>query len=271
MAKLFWHTADWHVNRKTGLRIPKTILDEGDTSEISDTSRFLWRSLLDQQEIIKDKAKKYKIKKKDRWAGLGGDIGELDIKKRGEKIYTSNLKTVKSMIAETAQPITDICSKLFMVHGTYAHEGDIEELAADDLSCEIHPDTKQTIAHQWLIDLDGIRILFQHHGKLGRLPWTKANSLNQKTSRLLLQYGNKCPDIFIQSHNHQFATNDKSNWDKVLVIASPGMVLPNGFSARIDADTPDVGGLYFICENGQILEWDVMLYEPKGLTLWSQK
>jgi hypothetical protein len=250
-----------------GVRIPSMILDEEEKSSASPGQRFLWRSLLDQQEIVMKKKKQYKAK--EIWAGLGGDMAELDTKNRSDQLHTHNEATVLEMVVNTLEPVTDVSACLFVAKGTDAHVGYMEELLAHDLKAEIHPDSTKRYAHKWLIDCAGVNIMFQHHGSLGRLPWTKANALNKKASRLMLQYGRNLPDVFIQAHNHQFATCDKSY--PILVIAAPGMKLPGDFEARIDVNEADYGGLYFVCDKGKILEWDVMLYEPKGLTKWSQK
>jgi hypothetical protein len=267
MTTIFWHVADWHVNNKMGVRIPNMILDEEEKSSASPGQRFLWRSLLDQQQIILKKKRQYKAK--EVWAGLGGDMGELDTKHRTDELHSHNESTVLEMIVNTLKPVTDISKHLFVAKGTDAHVGYIEELLANDLETEIHPDTTKRYGHKWLINCGGINIMFQHHGSLGRLKWTKANALNKKAVNLMLQYGKKCPDIFIQAHNHRFATCDNSY--PVLVIAAPCMKLPGDFEARIDVDDADYGGLYFVCDRGKILEWDVMLYEPREIRKWSQK
>jgi hypothetical protein len=250
-----------------GVRIPSMILDEEEKSGASPGQRFLWRSLLDQQEIVLKKKRQYRAK--EIWAGLGGDMAELDTKDRSDQLHTRNESTVKDMVINTLEPVTDVSSRLFLVKGTDAHVGYMEEFIANDLEAEIHPDTTKRYAHKWLIDCGGVNIMFQHHGSLGRLKWTKGNALNKKAVRLMLRYGRNCPDVFIQAHNHQFATCDKSY--PVLVISAPCMKLPGDFEARIDADEEDIGGLYFVCDKGKILEWDAMLYVPKRITKWSSR
>jgi hypothetical protein len=141
----------------------------------------------------------------------------------------------------------------------------MEDILCKDIKAEKHPDTKKRIAHRWWINCEGYNFLIQHHGKFGRLPWTRANALNQKSARLRLQYP-KPPDIFIQAHNHQFDTSSKRF--KPYVIAAPCMKLPGDFEERIDVDETDYGSLYFVCKDGKLIDWDAMLSEPKGLTKW---
>ena len=268
MTTIIWHIADLHINNKRGLRIPSMVLDEKDSSGISDGQWFLWRSLLDQQKTIKKLAKKHKAKV---WVVFGGDIPELDTKFRTQQIYTRNEDVIKEMVAETIAPILDVADREFIVLGTLAHVGRMEQMIAADIENpepEIHPDTEKPYGYKWWINCEGITFLIQHHGKLGRLPWTRANALNQKSTRLRLQYANP-PDIFIQAHNHQFDTSSKRR--KPYVIAAPCMKLPGEFEERIDADETDYGGLYFVCKDRKLIDWDVMLYEPKGLAEWLQK
>ena len=267
LTTILWHTADWHTNKKTGVRVPVKTMEELDETRASPFQRFLWRSLLDQADTVAELAKGTKA---EIWTVFGGDMIEADIKDRQVPMHSRKMKTIRDLFTDTAVPATKISRRLFMVRGTQAHVGDEEETIAADLNCEMHPDSKSYSAHQWLINCDGVRFHIQHHGKLGRLPWTRANALNQKAIRLMVHYQlqrRTLPDVYIQAHNHAFATGDKAN--PILTIAAPGMSLPDDFSHRIDADLPDLGGLYFICEHGKILEWDVMLYQPKGLTEWS--
>ena len=266
MTTILWHTADWHTNKKTGVRVPQFFMEENDQTIASPAQRFLWRSLVDQADTIKKLKKKHKA---DAWVVFGGDIAELDIKKRTDKLHTRNESVVLDLVTTTMEPVFDVADRMFMVHGTSAHVGHMEELVAYDIDCEIHPDTKRPIAHRWLIDVEGVSFMIQHHGNLGRLPWTKGNALNQKCSRLILRYGRKAPDVYIQAHNHTYATNGKGQ--PILVISAPCMCLPDDFSERIDADDNDIGGLYFVCDKGEILEWDIMKYVPKGITKWSPK
>lgn len=268
MTTILWHLADTHTNSKMGLRIPKMVLDEQDASGISPGQRFLWRAFMDQLKTVKSKAKKYKAKV---WLALGGDIPELDTKFRTQQIYTRNDDVVLEMVMSTLEPAFEVAERVFVTLGTLAHIGRMEQLIANDITnpdAEIHPDTDKPYAHKWWIDCEGVQFLIQHHGKLGRLPWTRANALNQKAARLRLQH-KQPPDIFIQAHNHQFDTSGLRQ--KPLVIAAPCMKLPGEFEARIDVDETSYGGLYFVCKDNEIVEWDAMLYEPKGLGKWSPK
>ena len=271
MTVILWHITDLHVNNKRGVRIPRMIMDEGDETIISPGQRFLWRCLLDQQDTIKELAKRYKA---EVWAVFGGDICELDIKQRTLKVHTRNTKTIEAMTIETIKPVIEISKRAFFCAGTFAHVGDSatsEERIADDCKIsEIVPGTKgKHITDQWYIDCEGVKFLIQHHGKLGRLPWTRANALNQKAIRLMVQWGRKLPQVFIQGHNHVYDTASKAY--PILVVAAPGMCLPTEYEYRIDADTAKVGGLYFVCNQGKILDWDAMLYEPGEIPLWSLK
>ena len=269
MTIVLWHTSDWHVNNKLGVRIPYMEMDKQDETRSSPGQRFLWRSLLDQQEIVKSKAEQYKA---EVWVVFGGDMCELDIKDRTIAKHTSNTKTIEEMTINTMAPVLEIAKHIFMCAGTEAHVGQSqtsEDRIAKDIKAELVPGTKkQRLAHQWLIDVEGKKFLIQHHGKLGKLPWTRANALNQKATRLMLQWGRNLPDVFIQAHNHVFDTASKAY--PIMVIAAPGMCLPTEHEYRMDADAAKIGGLYFVCQQGKILEWDAMLYQPDGLKLWSK-
>jgi hypothetical protein len=238
-------------------------MDEEDESIASPGQRFLWRSLLDQQRTIKKLAKKHKAPV---WAFLGGDMVEGDTKFRTNAIHTRNDDIIKEMAFKTLKPVIDVAERIFIAKGTQAHVGRLEDLLAKDIiGAEIHPDTKKPIAHRWRVDVEGHDFMFQHHGKLGRLPWTAANALNQKATRLKFQYKNP-PDTFVQAHNHKFETGSKSF--PTLVIAAPCLKMPGDFEARIDVDETSYGGLYFVIKDGERKKWDAMLYEPKGLTQW---
>jgi hypothetical protein len=267
MTTILWHIADTHINNKVGLRVPTMVLDEQDSSGISPGQRFLWRCLMYQCDTIKKLAKKHRAKV---WVVFGGDLPDLDTKFRTQQIYTRNTDVVKEMVNNTIEPVLDIADREFIVLGTESHVGRMEQMIAADITNpkpEIHPDTGYRYAHKWWIDCEGVQLLIQHHGKLGRLPWTKANALNQKSKRLKLQYRNP-PNIFIQAHNHQHETS--SMRADPFVIAAPCMKLHGEYEERIDADEGDYGGMYFVCKDNEVIDFEPMLRVPKGIKVWRQ-
>ena len=83
-----------------------------------------------------------------------------------------------------------------------------------------------------------------------------------------MQYRNP-PNIFIQAHCHVHETS--SMRADPFVIAAPCMKLPGEYEERIDVDDGDYGGMYFVCKDSEVIDFEPMLKVPKGIGKWSLK
>ena len=156
------------------------------------------------------------------------------------------------MAIDTIMPALDVSDKMFVVRGTAAHGkqgGVIEEKIGEDIGAE-----KDGNNHSWwdlLLDCDGVLFDITHHGRLGGMFWTKANSLNKLVGELIINYRNRrMPDVAIRSHMHQYARSDDSLG--MVAYALPAWQLHTEFVHRLaKVGAADIGGMYFVCDKGQ--------------------
>ncbi len=156
------------------------------------------------------------------------------------------------MVYDTIEPALDVSEKVFVVRGTAAHGRQgavIEEKIAEDINAVQDGDRHSW----WELNLNCENVLYDitHHGKVGGMQWTKGNALNKLVGQLIIKYRNrKIPDVAIRSHMHQYARSDDSHG--MVAYAMPAWQLFTEFTHRIGAVEPaDVGGMYFICEQGE--------------------
>jgi hypothetical protein len=268
MTTILVTVGDLHVNSTVGLVTPTVNLDDGGTYRSSKGQRWLWRNWLEFWEEIQ------KVKKKERakvWTVFNGDMVDVFVKYKTVQLITHNDADVFNMILDTLQPALDVTEQVFVIRGTAAHGrqgGVIEEKIAEDIGA-----VKDGDNYSWwelLLECDGVLYDIAHHGSLGGLPWTKANSLNKLVTRIVLKYRNRrCPDVAIRSHMHKYARSDDSLG--MVAYALPAWQLKTEYIHRLASVEPaDIGGMYFICDKGEHVPV-VKRYQPEMARAWKAK
>jgi hypothetical protein len=82
---------------------------------------------------------------------------------------------------------------------------------------------------------------------------------------LMLKYGKDCPDVAVQNHNHAFATS--SDDYPIKVFANLPWQFPTEFATRIGIINAEVGGMYFVCDQGEY-QPIVKRYKPERPRVW---
>jgi len=241
---------DLHINSTVGLLTPTINLDDGGTYTVSDEQRTIWNNWLSFWKEVSAVAKKHKA---NVWTVLNGDMVDVFVKHETVQIITRNDADVFGMALDTIMPAVDVSDKVFVIRGTSAHGrsgGVIEEKVAEDINA-----VKDGDKHSWwemLLECDRVLFDITHHGRLGGMAWTKANSLNKLVGELIIAYrdSKKRPDVAIRSHMHQYARSDDSL--DMAAYALPAWQLKTEFVHRLaKVGTADIGGMYFICDKGQ--------------------
>ena len=261
---------DTHINSSVGLCVPSTNLDDGGTYRASKGQRWLWYNWLDYWECVAKLVTQHDAKL---WTVFNGDPVEGDGKNRTHQLITQNDTTVMNMTLDAIQPALEASDRLFVVRGTAAHVGlsaNLEEKIAIDIEAV---KCKETDTYSWwklLLECDGVLFDITHHGKVGRLPWTKSNPLNVTATRLIMHYaGYKLPKVAIRSHNHIYV--DTFNNYPIRVIANPAWQLKTEYSHRLDIiEEADIGGSIFICDGGNLYEPIIKQYKPERQRPWRE-
>lgn len=274
MSSLVVVTADWHVNDTTGLCPPVFKREKGAEYRPGKAQRALWRAWVDFWDFIKEKRDSYS-KPPTVYAICNGDLGDINRHSQVELISTYKPDILRAMV-DVAQPMLDIADRVFVIRGTAAHtggNGELDEIFADDIGAV--RDEENICASWWYLrsKFDGVRFDFAHHpATSGRRPWTRQAATARQSRIVRDQYhdrGEKPPDVSIFSHIHYY--DDSGRASKPKVFFTPPWKWVGAYGYRLGAAThvEPVGGLWFMCEDGEYT-WDVVQYKPSRRKIWTE-
>lgn len=255
--------SDLHAGSTLGLCPPVFNLEAG-TYKASTAQRWLWRCWLDYIEAVQQTAQKYGT---GYTAIINGDAIE------GNHHHTlavvSGNETTQMRITEAVlAPLLQDASAVYFIRGTPAHVGQsarLEEKIADNWSNTVHEGDNATRWHLRM-DVNGTLFDVAHHGKVGRLPWTRANGAHSAAGQMITQCadnGQPIPDVVLRAHWHQYVDTYR-NFNSTRLIAMPAWQLVTGYVQRFNPGAlADIGGLIFVCWPGGDYEMDVVRFRPK--------
>jgi hypothetical protein len=261
-------TSDHHIGSTIGLLNPKTPLDDGGSYMASLGQRWLWRHWNQFCTAAIDTATTWKA---PLIAVFNGDLIETDFKLRSDQIVTRNRATLLRMVQEVMRPLVDYSEQVYIVRGTEAHtgkSGEYESMIGQDLTNAVPADEKNSVYSWWHLEMDvnGVTFDIAHHGKLGMLPWTKANGAHSLAGQLIIEYaeeGLKPPAVAIRSHLHRYADTG-ANFETVRLFATPAWQLATAYVHRAvrGRKRADIGGLIFTCWPDGRYDVEVARYRP---------
>ena len=257
--------SDLHVGSTIGLCPRRVNLDDGGYYEHSPGQSWMWHNWQTFTDTAKKRAAELKAKL---IVVSNGDLTEGLHHGTTQVIGGGNKTTQMKMTYECLRPLVESCDKVFVVRGTPAHVGpsaSLEEAIGDDITNAVRQ--SEGVASWWHLPLDvnGTLFDFAHHGKLGRLPWTKANGAHNVAAQVIIQHadrGQRIPNIIIRSHLHQY-TDTYKNYDSTRLMATPGWQLATAFVHRIaPGSVADTGGFIYTCYPGGEVDVDIMRWRP---------
>lgn len=250
---------DVHAGSTVGLCPPRIELDDGGVYEASRPQQWLWKewnAFWDRVQTVRDDHADSLI------IGFNGDLTE-GYHHGTTQILSAN-PTAQAAVVDALLhvPLQLSPDKLFMVRGTEAHVGKsaaYEERAAKGLLKDGRPvitDADTGNASHWSLTLEiqGKRLNFEHHGRMGQRPWTKPNIVANYAAEIFYEYaarGERHPDIAIRSHLHRYV--DTYDQHPVRVIQMPAWQLATAFTYRLSTPAlADIGGLIITIEDGTV-------------------
>lgn len=267
-------TSDQHCGSSVALCAPRIELDDGGEYVASKSQQWLWQNWLlfwERVEKVRDreKAKLYQV-----W---NGDLTEGN--HHGSTQILSGNSSVQAAVVASAMkvPLDLKPDKLWLIRGTEAHvgkSGEGEEKIADGLRRNKNPIVKDkdtgTSSH-WhaKLEVDGVRLDFAHHGRMGQRPWTEQNIVNLLAFQIWVEHhrrGEPPPHIAVRSHLHRFA--DTAGTHGTRVIQTPAWQLHTAFTHRVVTESmADIGGVIIVIRDG-VASVEPVIYKPKGPTVW---
>lgn len=260
-------TSDHHAGSTVGLCPPRITLDDGGDYVASEAQRWVWRRWNDYIKRVKEVAKENGV---GYTAIFNGDIIEGNHHKNVQVI--SHNETTQKRVAEAVlKPILQDADKAYFTRGTFAHVGEVaqlEEAVAQNWSNTVMSGSNYT----WRIlplTINGGWHNIAHHASIGRLAWTRTNSLGKHAITAEVngyrRYGS-APKVLWRSHNHVYV--DSYNSYPVRVIGLPAWQLTTGYVDRLDPDAlADIGGAIVVCRPGGEYEIEMCLYTPKPIAM----
>lgn len=267
-------TSDQHCGSTVALCPERIKLDDGGEYAASKAQRWLWTNWCDFWSRV-DATRK----------ALGaqliqvynGDLTEGDHHKTTQ-ILSGNPTAQAVVVNECLRvPLALQPDALFFVRGTEAHVGPsaaFEERIALGLAKDKRPVVKEEAtgnASHWHLTLDvqGIRLDFAHHGRVGQRPWTKPNVVLNLAAEIGYEHfrtGRPHPHLAVRSHMHQFV--DTHDAHPTRVIQMPAWQLATAYIHRIAPGAlADVGGLILVIDGGALTVTPVR-YTPDPAPAW---
>jgi hypothetical protein len=268
-------TSDLHCGSTTGLCPESIQLDDGGEYRASKAQRWMWQGWKDywkqvESIRIKEKAKLYTV--------FNGDL--VDGNHHGTtQILSGNPNgQAAALNAAMTVPLALKPDKIWITRGTDAHVGQSacsEERIADGLRRDKRPvvgDPNTGTASQWHIrmEVEGTRLDFAHHGRVGTRPWTKPNVTANLAFEIFCDHakdGIPHPHIAVRSHMHQLV--DTGSIHPVRLIQTPCWQFGTSFIHRIaPGKLADIGGVIIVLRKGQAPDVRPIMYKPEPTPLW---
>lgn len=282
MATVLAIVSDVHAGSSVALCPPRIELDDGGFFESSKPQRWLWdgwNAFWDEGDKLRNQYKAPLI------AGFNGDLTEG--KHHGTTQVISDNPTAQAAVVDAIMhvPLSLNPEGIFVVRGTEAHVGKsacYEERIAIGLHKDGRPvhrcEESNTASHwQLLMEVEGIRFDFAHHGRMGTRPWTKGNVVQNLAAEIFyeraadylqsMQEDDKPPHIAVRSHLHRYF--DTGSAHPVRVIQTAAWQLKTAFTYRIATENvADIGGVFFVVDDHRIVDVRPFLRKPSRPAVW---
>jgi hypothetical protein len=267
-------TSDQHCGSTVALAPEKIELDDGGEYVASKAQRWLWNNWLGFWGKAEERRRSLGA---ELYCVFNGDMTDGD-HHGTTQILSGNPTAQAAVVNACMAPILEKKpDRLFFIRGTEAHVGKsaaFEERIASGLRKDKQPvvgDPETKCASHWHLkmDIQGVRLDFAHHGRVGQRPWTKPNVVANLAAEIFYQHAANnipYPHIAVRSHMHQLV--DTHDQHPVRVIQTPAWQLATAYIHRIAPGAiADVGGLIITIQDGQY-DVEKVLYKPEPVKAW---
>lgn len=274
MPTLIAVTSDQHCGSTIALCPPKIDLDDGGHYAASKAQLWLWdhwKAFWDRVQTVRD------AHNASLFTVFNGDLTE-GYHHGTTQILTANPTAQAAVVDEVMRvPLALKPDRLFFVRGTEAHVGKsaaYEERIALGLKKDGRPvvgdDDVGTASHWSLnMEVDGVKLNFEHHGRMGQRPWTKPNIVANLAAEIFYEHASRkerWPDISVRSHMHRYV--DTYDQHPTRVIQTPAWQLATAFTYRLATPAlADIGGLLILIEDGKV-SVEKYLATPERAKTW---
>lgn len=250
--------SDVHAGGTTALCPDVIRLDDGGAYHASKAQCWLMQCWRDYWQQI---AAKREALDAELYVVFNGDAVEGDHHKCVQ-IVSSNVNAQRHIWNEVIRvPRALKPDHIAIIRGTAAHVGpsaQIEESIADGLRCNkdpviSEPENGTASWWHWRPEIQGVRLDFTHHGRMGRLPRTRRSNLVLYAWDILDEHadsGHQHPQLCFRGHNHK--RGDTGDACPVRVVATGAWQLGTEYVHRVQSDAlADIGGAYVVIQDGE--------------------
>lgn len=266
-------TSDLHANSTIGLCPNERIrLDDGGYYEPSKVQAWLWSSWLAFWEDVRAERDKQKA---DLWNLFNGDLFEGTAHHGTTQVVSSHPEP-SAYIADRVFSIPkELKPKhVFVVRGTEAHVGPSaasEEAFARHIGAVQDTETKRWSWWHLRLNIHGVRIDAQHHGRTGARPWTRATGASTLAAEIFYEHaarGIPHPHLAIRSHKHTYI--DTFTAHPVRLLATPAFQVKTAFGHKVVPESiADIGGYIITIFPDGTYDVKAKLFPPTLPPLWS--
>lgn len=260
---------DMHIGHKTAILYPYGLEDH----KPNKAQRWLYRVwegefLPTVRELIKDTDYVHGL--------LGGDMGDIDFKKRSEQFWTKDINLISDNANTLLDPLIEMCDTVHVLKGTVAHTGhnsQVDEAIARNFD---NVEKRDDNNYAWyILDYylpDRSLVNAQHYGKK-RSKWGEENLITMLRNEIALEKlnnGRPVPSVAYRFHFHWSGITARNK--KPIVVQVPGWQLPYDYVAQIDpvGRVPIVGGFVTLHQGGKVVNMYPLNYTYKE-RIWTPK
>jgi hypothetical protein len=257
--------SDLHIGSTLGLCPPEGVrLDDDGAYHPSKAQKWTWECW---EKFWKAVGERRTAEKALLFNAFNGDASEGD--HHGTSQIISRNPEPASYIADRVFGVAKALSpdKTYVIRGTEAHVGPAgatEEAWARGLKAERCPDTKTWSWFRLRLNIHGVRLDFQHHGRTGTRPWTKTSVVGALAAEIFYEHCAaelKHPHLAIRSHRHTYA--DSYDAHPTRVIQTPAWQLKTAHGHKVAPESlADIGGIIVTVYPDSTYDVERKLYKP---------
>lgn len=256
-------TSDHHTGSTVGVCPPEGVrLDDGGRYLPSTPQLWLWQCWERYWRTVRETVRRSRGRLV---AVYNGDLVDGDHHQTHQIIsrHPDAQRYVAERVFGVPRKLTP--AKHYVIRGTAVHTG---EGGSSEEELGQWLQAVRDAGHNWSryhlrLDLNGVIVDFQHHGRMGRLPWTKRNPVLGLAAQIWQEHaarGLPHPHLAFRSHFHQFA--DSHDAFPTRVIQTPAWQLKTGYAHRVAAESiADVGGVIVVIRGVRDYEVTPVLYQ----------
>jgi len=271
---VFVWVSDIHINSKQALCAPQVDLLEGDFYYPNAAQKALLGAWQDAWRQIKEKAEGRPIV-----VAFGGEIIDIDAKKRSNQYITKDPEKALDHGLELIKPVIALAAKVIVIRGTEAHVGN--NGAMDEAMAKLINSIKKDVVHKNSVTgefswhyfrgfIGGRKFDLAHHVNMGGMPRTERNAANHLAADLMMQYARwkePFPDFAFRGHVHRVSDSSFNYPIRALIGASWQIATPFIHRIAHGGNKPEIGLLFCDIAKQEVeyIKYDYRREEPEHI------